>query len=56
MQVKDEGYIIKYLKYGENSLILTVLSQAHGKMTGFVKSAISKKKTRRISAWKQNLV
>lgn len=44
MQVKDEGYIIKILKYGENSLIITVLSQAHGKMTGFVKSAVSKKK------------
>jgi len=44
MQVKDEGYIIKILKHGENSLILTVLSLAHGKMTGFVKSAVTKKK------------
>lgn len=44
MQVKDEGYIIKTLKYGENSLIVTVLSIAHGKMTGFIKSAVSKKK------------
>ncbi|MBR2299218.1 MAG: DNA repair protein RecO [Alphaproteobacteria bacterium] len=44
MQVKDEGYIIKILKYGENSLILTVLSQAHGKMTGFIKSGLTKKK------------
>ena len=44
MQVKDEGYIIKILKYGENSLIVTVLSQAHGKMTGFIKSAVTKKK------------
>ena len=44
MQVKDEGYIINTLKHGENSLIVTVLSLAHGKMTGFVKSAVSKKK------------
>ncbi len=44
MQVKDEGYIIKLLKYGENSLILTVLTVAHGKITGFVKGALSKKK------------
>jgi len=44
MQVKDEGYIIKILKHGENSLIVTVLSMAHGKMTGFIKSAVTKKK------------
>ena len=43
VQVKDEGYIINILKHGENSLILTVLSAAHGKMVGFVKSAVSKK-------------
>ena len=44
MQVSDEGYIIKILKHGENSLIVTVLSLAHGKMTGFIKSGVSKKK------------
>ena len=44
MQVSDEGYIINLLKYGENSLIVTALSVAHGKMVGFVKSALSKKK------------
>lgn len=44
MQISDEGYIIKILKHGENSLIVTVLSMAHGKMTGFVKGAMSKKK------------
>jgi len=44
MQVSDEGYIIKILKHGENSIILTVLTSAHGKLTGFVKGGLSKKK------------
>lgn len=44
MQLSDEGYIIKILKHGENSLILTVLSSVHGKVTGFIKGALSKKK------------
>lgn len=44
MQVSDEGYIIKILKHGENSIVLTVLSMAHGKLTGFVKGGLSKKK------------
>jgi len=44
MQISDEGYILKILRHGENSLIVTVLSMAHGKITGFVKSAVSKKK------------
>lgn len=44
MQVSDEGYIINLLKHGENSLIVTVISAGHGKVTGFVKSALSKKK------------
>ena len=44
MQFSDEGYIIKVLKHGENSAIVTVLSSEHGKITGFVKGAISKKK------------
>lgn len=44
MQFCDEGYIIKVLKYGESSAIVTVLSSEHGKITGFVKGALSKKK------------
>ncbi|MBP5615794.1 MAG: DNA repair protein RecO [Alphaproteobacteria bacterium] len=45
MQISDEGYIIKLLKHGENSLIITVLSDAHGKLTGFVKGGGGKKKS-----------
>lgn len=45
MQISDEGYIIKLLKHGENSLIVTVLSDSHGKITGFIKGALSKKKS-----------
>ncbi len=44
MQISDEGYIVKILRHGENSLIVTLLSIAHGKITGFIKSAASKKK------------
>ena len=44
MQVSDEGYIINLLKYGENSIVVTVLSLSHGKRVGFVKGALSKKK------------
>ena len=44
MQLSDEGYIIKVLKHGENSLILTVLSMVHGKITGFIKGGLTKKK------------
>ena len=44
MQVSDEGYIIKILKHGENSLILTVLSAVHGKISGFIKGGLTKKK------------
>ncbi len=43
MQVSDEGYIINILKHGEKSLIVTVLSMVHGKITGFVQSALTKK-------------
>lgn len=38
----DEGYIIKQRRHGERSLILTVLTQNNGKLTGYVKNAISK--------------
>ena len=44
VQFSDEGYIIKLLRHGENSLLVTVLSAQHGKITGFVKGALSKKK------------
>lgn len=44
MRFSDVGYIIKMKKHGENSLILTVLSRDHGKVTGYVKNALSKKK------------
>lgn len=39
----DTGYIINLRKYGESSLILTVLTKEHGKITGFVKNCLSKK-------------
>lgn len=44
VQFSDEGYIIRLLRHGENSLLVTVLSAQHGKITGFVKGALSKKK------------
>lgn len=44
MQYSDEGYIINLLKHGENSLIVTVLSAAHGKVCGYVKGGVVKKK------------
>lgn len=44
MQFSDEGYIIKLIKHGENSLIVSVLSAEHGKLTGYVKGGVSKKK------------
>ena len=44
MNFSDEGYIIKLIKHGENSLIATVLSSEHGKIAGYIKGAISKKK------------
>ena len=44
MHFSDEGYIIKILKHGESSAIVTVLSLQHGKIAGFIKCALSKKK------------
>lgn len=44
LQFSDEGYIVKLLHHGENSLLVTVLSAQHGKVTGFVKGALSRKK------------
>ena len=44
MQISDEGYIIKIIRHGESSAIVTVLSSQHGKIIGFVKGALTKKK------------
>lgn len=44
MNFSDEGYIIHLRRHGENSLILTLLTRAHGKMAGYVQGALSKKK------------
>ncbi|MBR6663967.1 MAG: DNA repair protein RecO [Alphaproteobacteria bacterium] len=43
MNFTDEGYIINIRKHGERSLILTVLTQAHGKVIGYAKNCLSKK-------------
>ena len=43
MQFSDEGYIIGMRKHGESSLILTVLTRGHGKITGYVKNCLHKK-------------
>ena len=43
MKFTDEGYIINVKKHGENSAILSILSKNHGKVTGYVKNALSKK-------------
>ena len=43
MIVKDEGYVLSAHKYGEKSLIVTLFSLNHGKITGFVADGLSKK-------------
>lgn len=43
MQFSDEGYIIKLLRHGENSLVVTVLSSEHGKVAGYVQGGLRKK-------------
>ena len=43
MKFEDEGYIINLRKHGEKSLILTVLTRNHGKITGYVKNCLTKK-------------
>ena len=43
MKFTDQGYIINLRRHGEKSLILTVLSKGHGKVTGYVKNCLSKK-------------
>lgn len=44
MQFTDEGYIINMRRHGEHGLILSLVSRTHGKVTGFVRGAVSKKK------------
>ncbi len=44
MNFSDEGYIIHLRRHGENALIVTLLSREHGKITGYVQGALSKKK------------
>jgi DNA repair protein RecO (recombination protein O) len=43
MQFSDEGHIVDLLRYGENSLIVTLLSRLHGKVTGYVRGGCTKK-------------
>lgn len=43
LQFNDEGYIINLRKHGESSLILTVLTRQHGKVTGYVKNCLHKR-------------
>ncbi len=43
MIIKDEGYILNSIKYGEKSLIVTILSASKGKITGYVSDGNSKK-------------
>ena len=43
MQFKDEGYIAAIRRYGENSLIVNVITKEHGLIGGFVKGGGSKK-------------
>lgn len=43
MIIKDEGYVLGVKKYGEKSLIVTLLTKSKGKISGFVSDGISKK-------------
>ena len=43
MQFVDDGYIINTRRYGESSLILTLVSRNHGKLLGFIKGGMTKK-------------
>ena len=44
MNIEDTGYILSNRKYGDRSLIVTILSKENGKISGFVKNGLSKKK------------
>ncbi len=43
VQFTDQGYIINLRRHGESSLILTVLTKSHGKVTGYAKNALTRK-------------
>lgn len=43
MIIKDEGYVLSAKKYGEKSLIITLLTKNKGKITGFVSDGTSKR-------------
>lgn len=43
MIIKDEGYVLSAKKYGEKSLIVTLLTKSKGKISGFVSDGINKK-------------
>ena len=44
MQFQDEGYIVHIRKHGESGVILTLVSRLHGKVTGYVRGALGKRK------------
>jgi len=46
MYWKDEGYLLSKSNFGENSLIIEVLTLDHGKYNGIVYGGLSKKKRR----------
>jgi len=43
MIIKDEGYILNAVKYGEKALIVTIFSRAKGRISGFCSDAYSKR-------------
>lgn len=43
MRFIDEGYIVDLRKYGESSVIVTLVSKRHGLLRGFVRNGLSKK-------------
>lgn len=43
MRFNDVGYIVNVRKYGESSLILSMVTREHGLISGFVKGGMSKK-------------
>ncbi len=43
MEFQDEGYIVSSRRYGENSLIINVVTQKHGLINGFIRGGGNKK-------------
>lgn len=43
MKFNDDGYITNIRKHGDKSVIITLLTKSHGKITGYVKNALNKK-------------